>query len=399
MMTKLAIEGGQPVRTDPLPYGQQWIDGDDISAVITTLESNFITQGPNIGDFESSIATYVGAKYAVAFCNGTAALHGACFAAGIGQGDEVITSPITFLASSNCVIYQGGKPVFSDIKADTYNIDPDSIRNKITSKTKAIIAVDFSGQPAEMDEINHIAKENGLIVIQDSAHSLGAEYKGAKVGSLADMTMFSFHPVKHITTGEGGVITTNSQDLYKRLILFRNHGMTRDESMLLKNDGPWYYEMHELGYNYRMTDLQAALGVSQMSKLDKFIARRRHIAAHYRAAFERMKGLITPAQHGDSNSSWHLYIVRFKREAFTKDRKEIFEALRAENLGVNVHYVPVYSQPYYQKLGYEEAQCTEAESYYSEAISLPIFPKMKDQDVQDVIKAVNKVYQAYKLEK
>ncbi|NOU66725.1 UDP-4-amino-4,6-dideoxy-N-acetyl-beta-L-altrosamine transaminase [Paenibacillus sp. LMG 31461] len=393
---KLAIEGGNPVRKSLLPYGQQWIDGADISAVITTLESNYITQGPIIAEFEQAVANYVGAKYAVAFCNGTAALHAACFAADITAGDEVITSPITFLASSNSVLYQGGIPVFADIKSDTYNIDPNEIRAKITPHTKAIIAVDFSGQPAEMDEIIRIAEDHGLVVIEDAAHSLGADYDGCKVGALANMTMFSFHPVKHITSGEGGIITTNSKDYFDKLQLFRSHGMTKDPSKLLQNDGPWYYEMQELGYNYRITDIQAALGLSQMRKLTSFVERRREIVATYQNAFEHVEGIITPFQHYKSNSSWHLYILRFVNGYLKKSRKEVFEALKAENIGVNVHYIPVYNQPYYQKLGYQIGQCTQAEKYYEEAITLPLFPKMADQDIQDVISAVLKVYQAYK---
>jgi perosamine synthetase len=385
-MSKLAIDGGEPVRKSLLPYGQQWIDQQDIAAVITTLESNYITQGPSIAEFENKIATYVGAKYAVAFCNGTAALHGACFAAGIGAGDEVITSPITFLASSNCVLYQGGTPVFADIKPDTYNIDPDCIEKRITPLTKAIIAVDFTGQPAEMAEINRIAQEHNLIVIEDAAHSLGAEYN-------------SFHPVKHITTGEGGIITTNSEEYYRKLLSFRNHGMTRDASVMTVNEGPWYYEMHELGYNYRMTDLQAALGSSQLNNLPAFIKRRKEIVNRYQTQFEALTGIRTPYQHPHAESSWHLYVIRFERESFSKGRKEIFEAFRAENIGVNVHYIPVYNQPYYQKLGYPAKQCREAENYYQEAISLPIFPKMQDDDVEDVIQTVVKIHQTYFIKK
>ncbi|RTE07939.1 UDP-4-amino-4,6-dideoxy-N-acetyl-beta-L-altrosamine transaminase [Paenibacillus whitsoniae] len=394
-MDKLAINGGQPIRNAMLPYGQQWIDGDDISAVIATLESSFITQGPAIQKFEQAIADYVGAQYAVAFCNGTAALHGACFAAGISTGDEVITTPLTFLASSNAVLYQGGVPIFADIDENTYNISPNEVEKKITNKTKAIIAVDFTGQPVEIDRITSLARKHNLVVIQDAAHSLGAEYKGVKVGSTADMTMFSFHPVKHITTGEGGIITTDSKAYYDRLVLFRSHGMTKDDGIMTKNDGPWYYEMHELGYNYRMTDLQASLGVSQMSKLHDFIEKRRTIAMQYNEAFSGMEGIITPFQHADTNSSWHLYVLKFKLDRCSVGRRELFDALRAENIGVHVHYIPVYLQPYYQNLGYPSGLCPNAENYYDNAITLPLFPKMTDQDVRDVILAVKKVYAAY----
>lgn len=384
-----------PVRTTLLPYGQQWLDEQDIEAVVKVLKGDFITQGPAIDAFETKVADYVGAKYAVAFTNGTAALHGACFAAGIEEGDEVITTPITFLASSNCVLYQGGRPIFADINMDTYNIDPTEIENKITARTKAIIAVDFSGQPVEMDRIAMIARDHNLVLIEDSAHSLGASFAGQKVGSIADMTMFSFHPVKHITTGEGGIITTNNEEYYRKLLMFRSHGMTRNPEELTRNDGPWYYEMHELGYNYRMTDMQAALGVSQMDKLDSFVERRREIAERYNEAFSSLQGVVIPAQHAQSESSWHLYVVRWLPEHFAGDRKDIFQALRDENIGVNVHYIPVYLQPYYKELGYQSGLCPNAELYYDSAISLPIFPKMSNSDVNDVITALKKVYKRF----
>lgn len=368
-----------------LPYGKQWIDEGDITAVVDVLRGDFITQGPAIERFERAVAEYVGAKYVVAFNNGTAALHGACYAAGIAPGDEVITTPITFLASSNCVLYCGGKPVFADIQPDTYNLDPDDVERKITSKTKAIIAVDFSGQPVESDRFSRLAQEHGLVFIQDAAHSLGASYKGRKVGTLADMTMFSFHPVKHVTTGEGGVIATDSEVYRDKLLAFRNHGMTKDPALLERNDGPWYYEMQSLGYNYRMTDMQAALGASQMNKLDRFVVRRREIAEQYNRAFADFDCILTPYQHPEANSSWHLYVIRWQRGI---DRAAAFAELRRRNIGVHVHYIPVYKQPYYRALGYADRQCLEAEAYYEEAMSLPIFPAMSDEDVQDVIHAV-----------
>lgn len=388
-------ESGRPVRETLLPYGQQWLDEQDIEAVVKVLRGAFITQGPAIEQFERKVADAVGAKYAVAFANGTAALHGACFAAEIGQGDEVITTPITFLASSNCVLYQGGTPVFADIDMDTYNVAPSEIESKITERTKAIIAVDFTGQPVEVDRISMLARDRKLVLIQDAAHSLGASYNGRKIGSWADMTMFSFHPVKHVTTGEGGIITTNDERYYERLLLFRNHGMTRNPNRLIQNDGPWYYEMQELGYNYRMTDLQAALGASQMDKLQDFVARRREIAARYNEFFSTLPGLVIPKQHPMAESSWHLYVIRWLPEFFTVSRKEIFEALRAENIGVNVHYIPVYLQPYYQSLGYRPGLCPNAESYYHTAITLPLFPKMTNEDISDVQTAVKKVYDKY----
>lgn len=380
-----------PVRNTLLPYGQQWLDEDDIDAVINVLRGDFITQGPAIEAFETKVADYVGANYAVAFTNGTAALHGACFAAGIGEGDEVITTPITFLASSNCVLYQGGTPVFADIDMETYNIDPLEIESKITDKTKAIIAVDFSGQPVEIDRMSMLARDHNLVLIQDAAHSLGATYASQKVGLLADMTMFSFHPVKHVTTGEGGIIVTDSEEYYRKLVLFRNHGMTRDSNMLMKNEGPWYYEMQELGYNYRMTDMQAALGSSQMDKLDRFIQRRKEIALLYNEQLYGLPGIILPKQLEQTQSSWHLYVTRWNPEQFRGSRKDWFEALRSEGIGVQVHYIPVYFQPYYQKLGYERGLCPNAEKFYYSAITLPIFPKMSNSDVSDVVEAVNKV--------
>jgi perosamine synthetase len=394
-MNNLAINGGKPVRSTMLPYGSQWIDDADIESVIDALKSDFITQGPAIQQFEKAVAEYVGARFAVAFSSGTAALHAACFAAEIGSGDEVITTPLTFAASSNCVLYSGGTPVFADIDANTYNIDPLEIKKKITPRTKAIIAVDYSGQPVDIDKIRRIAKENQLIIIQDAAHSLGATWDGKKVGALADMTMFSFHPVKHITTAEGGMIVTDNEFFYQRMQLFRSHGITKDPNFLLKNEGPWYYEMQELGFHYRITDLQAALGKSQLQRLNFFINRRREIAHSYLAAFNNMPGLKLPYQHPLAHSSWHLFILSFDLTHFSVDRKQIFEAFKSENIGVNVHYIPVYQHPYYQKLGYAADLCPKAEALYLGIISLPLFPRMSEKDVIDVIHAVNKIYQAY----
>lgn len=385
----LAILGGQPVRDNYLSYGQQWIDEDDIQAVVETLRSPFITQGPRIQEFEQMVAHYVGAKYAVAFSNGTAALHGACNAAGVGNGDEVITSPITFAASSNSVLYCGGHPIFVDIDEMTYNIDPHKIRNAISPKTKAIIPVDFTGQPVDMDHIHRVAKEHDLVVIEDAAHSLGSTYKGRTVGTLADMTMFSFHPVKHITTAEGGMIVTDSKEYFEKLRMFRSHGIKNNE--LSKDEGPWYYEMVELGYNYRLTDLQASLGATQMRKLDSFVQKRRWIADKYNQAFSKLEGVRVPYQLENTQSSWHLYMLSLELDNLKVGRREIFEALRAENVGVHVHYLPVYLHPYYQGLGYKKGLCPVAESWYETALTLPIFPKMSGEDVNSVIVGVQKV--------
>ncbi|MCF6465225.1 UDP-4-amino-4,6-dideoxy-N-acetyl-beta-L-altrosamine transaminase [Clostridium sp. Cult2] len=394
---ELAVYGGTPVRDTYLPYGQQWIDDDDIEEVVKVLKSNYLTTGPKAGEFEQSFANYVGAKYSVAISNGTAALHAACFAASIKEGDEVITTPITFAASANCILYQGGKPVFADIDPETYNIDIKDIEKKITNKTKAIIPVDFTGQPVNIDEINDIAKKHDLIVIEDGAHSLGAEYKGKKVGSLVDMTTFSFHPVKHITTGEGGMITTNSKELYNKLKLFRTHGITRDREILHnKDEGPWYYEQLDLGYNYRMTDIQCALGISQLNKLDRFLGRRREIAEKYNKYLKDIDGIIIPQQAKFSNSSWHIYVIQLELEKFKVGRKEIFKALQAENIGVNVHYIPVYYHPYYKKMGYENGICPNAEKLYERVITIPLYPKMSDGDVEDVVMALEKVLKHYR---
>lgn len=363
-----------------IPYGRQTIDEDDINAVVDVLKSDYLTTGPKIAEFEQVVASYTGAKYAVAISNGTSALHAACFAAGIGRGDEVITTPLTFAASANCVLYCGGTPVFADVDPYTYNIDPEDIRKKITDKTKAIIAVHLAGQPCDMDEIHSIAQEHNLIVIEDGAHALGSVYKGKKVGCLSDMTTFSFHPVKPITTGEGGMIMTDNEELYKRLVLFRSHGITRDESMMTRNEGPWFYQQLDLGYNYRITDIQCALGCSQMRKLDKFLKRRRELAERYNNAFIECDNIVTPYQLSDTQSGWHLYIVQVKNH----DRKQVFETLRDKGIGVNVHYIPVYMHPYYQEHGYKDVHCANAEEIYSHIISLPLYPGLTD-DQQDYV--------------
>jgi UDP-4-amino-4,6-dideoxy-N-acetyl-beta-L-altrosamine transaminase len=426
---RLAIHGGKPVRDKYLTYGHRWLDEDDIKAVIEVLKSDWITQGPKIKEFEKAIADFVGAKHAVAVSSGTAALHAACFAAGITQGDEVITTPITFVASSNCVLYMGGKPIFADIKEYTHNIDPKEIEKNLTDKTKTIIPVDFAGQPADLDEIYKIARKHNLVVIEDASHALGAEYKinpkseirnpklndWIKVGNSihSDMAIFSFHPVKPITTGEGGMVVTNNKEYYEKLLMFRTHGITKDPDKFVNEDwafnqlpvtnyhspSPWYYEMQDLGYNYRITDFQCALGISQLKKLDRFLERRREIANQYNDAFKEIDELtipITNHQFPITKPAWHIYVVRLKLEKLKAARKDMFEALRAENIGVQVHYIPVYYHPHYQKLGYQKGICPKAEKYYEEAITLPISSAMKDKDVDDVIKAVKKVIAYYR---
>lgn len=370
-----------------IPYGRQYIDEDDIRAVEEVLHSDFLATGPKIEEFERCVAEYTGAKYAVAVANGTAALHIACLAAGIQEGDEVITTPITFAASANCVLYCGGTPVFADIDSRTYNIDPEDIERKITERTRAIIAVHFTGQPCDMERIHEIARRHNLLVIEDGAHALGAVYQGSRIGGLSDMTIFSFHPVKQITTGEGGMVLTNSEELYKRLQLFRTHGITRDGELLHQNDGPWYYEQLELGFNYRITDIQCALGCSQMKKLSEFLEKRRKIAERYDTAFEGKDTILTPFQAEGCENSYHLYVIRVP----AGQRRQIFEKLREAGIGVNVHYIPVYFHPYYRSHGYDKVICPEAENYYAEAISLPIYPALSEEEQEYVIQTVLKL--------
>ncbi|NBG89530.1 UDP-4-amino-4,6-dideoxy-N-acetyl-beta-L-altrosamine transaminase [Isachenkonia alkalipeptolytica] len=395
-MEKLAINGGNPIRDTYLAYGKQSVNEDDIKAVVEVLKGDYLTTGPYIKEFEDAVAKYVGAKYAVAVSSGTAALHMACAAAGIESGDEVIVSSMTFAASANAVLYCGGTPVFADIDPLTYNIDPAKMEEKITSRTKAIIPVDFTGQSVDMDEIKRIADKHHLIIIEDAAHALGSEYKGRKVGSQADMVEFSFHPVKPITTAEGGVITTNNKALYEKMMTFRTHGITKARERLTENHGPWYHEQQSLGYNYRLTDIQSALGTSQMSKIDSFISKRREIVKLYNEAFKSVSEIITPYEADFSNSGWHIYVIKVNPELLTVTRKEIFQALQAENIGVNVHYLPVYWHPYYKELGYEKGICPNAETLYENMITLPLFPSMTKEDTEDVIGAVKKVINYYR---
>jgi perosamine synthetase len=381
-----------------IPYGKQWIDQEDIDSVVSVLKSDYLTTGPMVDTFEKTFANYVGSKYAVAVSSGTAALHTAAFAAGISKDDDVITTPMTFAASSNCVLYQGGKPVFADINKKTYNINPNEIKKKITKKTKAIIPVDYTGKPCELDEINEIAEKHDLTIIEDASHAIGSTYKGEKIGSISDLSIFSFHPVKHMTTGEGGMITTDSKELYEKLFLFRNHGITKDEDdFISKSDGGWFYEQQLLGFNYRITDLQCALGLSQLKKIDDFIKRRREIVKRYCEEFKKIEGIITPFHHEYVNPSWHLYVIQLNLEKLSVNRKKIFDELRKNKLGVQVHYIPVYFHPYYQKLGFKKGLCPNAEWLYDRIISLPLFPKMNDNDVDFVIETVKNIVNKYSI--
>jgi len=368
-----------------IPYGRQWVDASDIREVIKVLKSDWLTQGPKIKEFEDALCKYTGAKYAVAISSGTAALHISCLAANIKKGDEVITSPITFVASANSILYCRGKPVFADIEKDTVNIDPEEIRKKINSNTKAIIPVHFAGHPCDLEEIKEIAEKHNLLIIEDASHALGAEYKNSKIGSCkySDMTIFSFHPVKHITTGEGGAVLTNRKDLYQRLLLFRNHGITKKKEKMNKFDGPWYYEMHELGFNYRITDFQCALGISQLKKLEKYIERRRELVSIYNKELSKMDKIILPVEKPYVKSSWHIYYIRLKD---TSKRRLIFEELQKSNIGVQVHYIPIHFQTYYKEnFGYKVGDYPKAEDYYRSTITLPLYPKMVNSKIQYII--------------
>ena len=395
LSSPLALSGGTPVRETLLPYGKQVIDDDDIAAVVETLRSEWLTTGPKVGEFEEKFAAQVGAKYAVSFSSGTAALHGSAFAAGIAYGDEVITTPLTFAATANCVLYQGATPVFADVCDHTLNLDAALAARLVTSRTKAIIPVDYAGHPAELDYFLDLAGKHGLIVIEDACHALGAEYRRRNVGSIAHMTVFSFHPVKHIATGEGGMVTTDDHKFADVLRKFRNHGISsgaRERQL----HGQWHYEMVLLGFNYRLTDIACALGLKQLEKLAANLRRRREIAARYRSELGKMPAITLPHVLDDIVPAWHLYPVRLQLTALKAGREEIFRALRAENIGVNVHYIPVHLHPYYKsRFGYRGGEFPVAEAAYESLISLPMSHALTDADVSDVILAMQKVFSHY----
>ncbi len=388
----LAIHGGKPVRERLLPYGRQSLVDADVQAVVEVLKSDWLTTGPKIAEFEEQFAEWVGARHAVSFSSGTAALHGAAFTAGLGPGDEAITTPMTFCATANCILYQGATPVFADVSADTLNLDPHEVSKKTSSKTKAIIAVDYAGHPVALDELGQLAKAQvkRALLIEDASHALGAEYRGKRAGSIADMTVFSFHPVKHLTTGEGGMVAANDARLAETLRRFRNHGIS-SEARQRQESGQWFYEMVLLGFNYRLTDIACALGLSQLEKLAANLARRREIAAQYAEAFRELPAIVLPAVREGVNPAWHLYPVRLNLEMLAVGRGEIFRALRAENIGVNVHYIPVHQHPYYRERFKSKEGYPVAEDAYERLISLPMFHSMTAQDVEDVIHALGKV--------
>ena len=346
-MEKPAIEGGRPVRETPIYYGHQYIDEADIQAVVDVMKSDYLTCGPKIAELEKKLCALTGAEHAVVCANGTAALHMAALAAGVKEGDEVITTPITFAASANCALYCGARPVFADIDPETYNIDPEKVEAAITPATKAVVAVDYTGQSVAFDPIRDICKKHGLVLIEDGAHVIGTKYKGQPNGSLSDMTTLSFHPVKTVTGGEGGAVLTNDENYYKKLLLYRAHGITRDERLMEhESDGAWYYEQIALGYNYRITDMQAALIISQLDKLPMFSRRRKEIVKRYNEAFYAMPELFVQREIPESDTTRHLYILRIVPERLRIDRKQFFEALAAENVCCNVHYIPTYYFPY-----------------------------------------------------
>lgn len=382
-----------------IPYSSQWIEKEDIEAVVSVLRSDRITQGPRIEEFEQAVAEYAGARFAVAFSSGTAALHAACAAAGVGPGDEIITSPLTFVASANCAVYLGATPVFADIDPESLTLDWREAARKVTNRTKALLPIDFAGRPCDLDEIKALAAKKGLVVIEDAAHALGAAYKGRRIGGLADMTILSFHPVKHITTGEGGMVLVNDESLHEKLKRFRNHGIVRESSELTRQDqGDWYYEVQELGYNYRITDLQCALGLAQLKRIERFVQRRRDIAGHYARAFASVPGLILPQETPDRRSSYHLYVLQLPVEHLRGGRRGIFDALVKRKLGVNVHYIPVHLHPYYQRRwGYRHGDFPIVEHYYERAITIPLYPKMTDEDVQYVIASVGDTIKEHRI--
>jgi len=380
-----------------ISYATQLIDLSDMRAVNKALKSEFLTQGPMVDKFEKTISNYCGAKYAVAVNSGTSALHIACLAAGLKKGDEAITSPITFVASANCILYCGAKPIFADIDDNTICIHSKEIANKISSRTKVIIPVDFAGYPADLSAIRSIAKQKGLLIIEDASHALGAEFCGSKIGcgKYSDMSILSFHAVKHITTGEGGVVLTNDKKFYEKLLMLRTHGITRKIKYLTKNEGAWYYEMHHLGHNYRLTGFQCALGLSQLKKLSCFLRIRREIVAQYNSAFTNFDCLKLLEEKENVKSAHHLYIIKFDKKKISTKKRDIFDAYYKKGIMVNMHYIPVYLQPYYRRLGYKKGLCPNAESYYKEAITLPLHPKMTNRDVRRVIRVRRKLLKSF----
>lgn len=385
-----------------IPYGRQHITQADIDAVVNVLQSDFLTQGPKVPAFERAVVEKVGAKHAVAVNSGTSALHVACLALGLGPGDILWTSPITFMASANCALYCGARVDFVDIDPHTYTMCPKALEEKLEQAKKEnrlpkiVIPVHLCGQPCNMKAIFDLSKKYGFKIIEDACHALGGEYKGSPIGNCrySDITVFSFHPVKIITTGEGGMNTTNDADMASHMARLCSHGITRDPDLMTHApDGPWYYQQIELGFNYRMTDIQAALGLSQLEKLDEFIARRRELAKRYDELLANLP-VTTPWQDPNGNSAWHLYVIRLQLEKISQTHEQVFVALREKGIGVNLHYIPVHTQPFYQKLGFETGQFPKAEQYYREAITLPIFPAMTNDEQNEVVSSLKEILQS-----
>jgi perosamine synthetase len=393
---KLAIHGGEPVRKESIPYGKQFIDDADIISVSNTLRGDLITTGPMVEAFESKLCEITDTKYAVTVSSGTAALHAAAYAAGIKEGDEVIISSITFAGTANAVLFCGGTPVFADINLKTFNVNPKDIESRITNKTKAVIAVDLTGQAVRIDEIREICNKHNLVFIEDGAHSLGTKYKGRPVGGLADMTIFSFHPVKTITTGEGGVVMTNDLKYYQALKLFRTHGITRDPNLLTSNRYNGYNEQIDLGYNYRLTDFQAALGLSQLKKLEMFITRRKEIVQIYNERLSQIPGIILQEEIPESDTVRHIYVIRIDENIIKISRDEFYKAMNAEGIGLQVHYMPVYSHPYYKERFDYSGTCPNSEIYFETAVTIPLFYSMSDHDVENVVTAILKIVDYFK---
>ena len=374
---------------EAIPYGRQWIDEEDISAVVEVLRGDWITQGPKVEEFERAIADYVGVRYAVAFNSGTSALHAAYFAAGITEGDEIITSPITFVATANAALYLRAQVTFADIDMKTYCLDPQEVEKKLTPRTKLVVPVSFAGYPVDLEPFFELRERHNFTIIEDASHALGAVRNGKKVGQEADMTVFSFHPVKHITTGEGGMVVTNKEEFYERLKMFRTHGITKDPDKLTKDEGPWYYEQHHLGCNYRLTDFQCALGISQLKKIEYFLERRNEIARRYDIAFENMPQIVpAPSVLEPDRHAYHLYPILLN----DVNRKDVYLKLREKGIYTQVHYIPVHLQPYYRKkFGFKSGDCPHAEYYYKRELSIPVYPKMTDEQQEYVICSIQKI--------
>jgi len=393
MARVLAIEGGSPIRRETLPYGRHHVEEGDIAAVSSALRSAWLTGGPRVAELEAGFAAATGARHAVSFSSGTAGLHAAGFAAGLDSGREAITSPLTFCATANSVLYHGAQVRFADVDPATLLIDPERVASLVTARTRVLLPVDYAGQAADLTALLDLARLRDLIVIEDACQALGATHRGRPVGSLAHMTVFSMHPVKHLTTGEGGMVTTDSDPLARRLRLFRNHGI---DSVARERSGTdWFYEMEELGFNYRLSDFASALGHAQLPRITGLLDKRRRIAAAYHERLEKLPAVRIPVEPESGQGSWHLYPIRLRLEMLRVDRDAVVRALRAEGIGAAVHFIPVYLHPYYARLGFQPGLCPVAEQAYRELISLPIFPAMGESDIEDVIVALQDVLDHY----